>query len=150
MDGWRKNRNEPGESMVCCRDNAARGFVILFWRNHGKEIFRRLFCDLVGSKPVACGVLLLLLLIITSAVPLFDSIYSKFYFVSLRAFHFDTRFTSNRFNDLWLHWNCITILWGRIDRSSDSTLHSFIIYMSTVNAVMWPFLALLSSVFLHV
>lgn len=63
VNGWRKNRNEPGESMVCWRDNVARGFVILFWRNHGNEIFRRPFCDFVGSKPVACGVLLLLSLI---------------------------------------------------------------------------------------
>lgn len=52
--------------MVCCRDRAARGFETLFWRNHGNEIFRRLFCDLVGSKPGGgnCALLLLLLLLI--------------------------------------------------------------------------------------
>lgn len=58
-DVWRKKRNEPGESMVCCRDKAAFGFDTLFWRNHGNEIFRRLFCDLVGTKPSACCCLLL-------------------------------------------------------------------------------------------
>lgn len=39
--------------MVCWRDRAARGFVTLFWRNHGNEILRRLFCDFVGNKPWA-------------------------------------------------------------------------------------------------
>lgn len=52
-DGCRKNRNDPGESMVCWRDNAARGLVTLFCRNHGNEILRRLFCDFVGTKPWA-------------------------------------------------------------------------------------------------
>lgn len=53
-DVCRKMRNEPGESMVCWRDNAAFGFETLFWRNHGNEIFRRLFWDLVGAKPSGC------------------------------------------------------------------------------------------------
>lgn len=37
--------------MVCCRDSGAFADVTLFCRNHGKEIFRRPFCDLVGIRP---------------------------------------------------------------------------------------------------
>lgn len=51
LDDCRKNRNEPGESIVCWRDNVGCGVVTLFWRNHGSEIFRLAFCDLVGSSP---------------------------------------------------------------------------------------------------
>lgn len=38
--------------MVCCRDSGAFDVVTLFWRNHGREIFRRPFCDLVGIRPL--------------------------------------------------------------------------------------------------
>lgn len=77
LDGCRKKRNEPGESMVCWRDNAARGFDTLFCRNQGNEIFRRLFCDLVGNKPCGCCTMLLLLLLLLLLLILifFNNIY---------------------------------------------------------------------------
>lgn len=47
--------NEPGVSMVCCRESAAWGALTELCRNQGSDILRRLLCCLGGATPAGGG-----------------------------------------------------------------------------------------------
>lgn len=47
--------NEPGVSMVCCRERAACGALMELCRNHGSDIFRLLLCCFWAAPAPAGG-----------------------------------------------------------------------------------------------
>ena len=85
---FRKNRNDPGESIVCCRESAACEDVVLLRNHPGRDILRKLFFE--DDEPKFKNELLVLLV---SSAPLSLSVLD-FDIPSLVFLHFFTLFHS--------------------------------------------------------
>lgn len=51
-DGLTYDRNDPGVSIVCCRDRAACDCCTLLCRNQGREILRPPLADFIVNKSI--------------------------------------------------------------------------------------------------